>query len=401
MSFRFREVPSKILDTLKSISGRDLLLILAAVPTICLFLMAPQTFELSWAGFGELGRGGLFIILFLLGLDLLDFKKGGVQWSLRRKIESAILVAVGILYFAEVGFSPAYSKDAVNALVAELVQGQIDFGLIFRNGLTNFIYAIARVLGANGDYSNSFLMATDFIIDTIYIALLSVTLFTLGVVRRIITPLVFGLGMLLFYLLDAFLPYGSIGPLQFWANFIVAGVALLANLFRLPIYGVTNHLTIDGIHGQYRLVVYWPSVGVQSMLIYSVVMIAVAAKLQAPRVRKAIYAAVGIVVTVLLNVVRVFSIAYYGYAYATSGQQLDAFHNTVGEVLFLIWITAYLFLIIEIENRLSRSPNIKSQRLARASKGHHAPKEARPATEAPPGKEARRTKRVRVRQVAK
>jgi thaumarchaeosortase len=401
MSRRFREVPRKILDTLKSLSGRDLLLILAAVPTICLFIMAPQTFELSWAGFGELGRGGLFIILFLMALDLLDFKKSGIQWSLRQKIESAILVGVGILYFAEVGFSPAYSKDAVDALSTGLAQGQVDFGLVFRNGLTNLIYAIARVLGANGDYSNSFLMATDFIIDTIYIALLSVTLFSLGVVRRIITPLVFGLGMLLFYLLDAFLPYGSIGPLQFWANFIVAGVALLANLFRLPIYGITNHLTIDGIHGQYRLVVYWPSVGVQSMLIYSVVMVAVAAKLQAPRIRKAIYAAIGIVVTVLLNVVRVFSIAYYGYAYATSGQQLDAFHNTVGEVLFLVWITAYLFLIIEIENRLSRPLSSRPQRQVRASKRGRSPKEARAPTESRPAKEARRTKRVSARQVAK
>src|SRR5208337_4043467 len=119
-------------------------------------------------------------------------------------------------------------------------------------------------------------------------------------------------------------------------------------------YGFTNHLTIAGLHGYYRLIVYWPSVGVQSILIYSVVMIVIAAKLQAPRIRKIIYAAVGVVVTVLLNVVRVFSIAYYGYAYATSGEQLDAFHNTVGEVLFLFWIVAYLFLIIEIENRLTR-----------------------------------------------
>jgi len=400
MSLRFREVSSNILDTLKSISGRDVLLILAAVPTICLFLMVPQTFELSWAGFGELGRGGLFIILFLLGLDLLDFKKGAIKWSLRQKLGGAIIVAIGLLYFAAVGLSPAYSKDAVNALAAGMGQGQIDFGLAFSNGLVNFIYAIARVLGASGDYSNSFLMATDFIVDTIYIAILSVTLFTLGVIRRIITPLVFGLGMLLFYLLDAFLPYGSIGPLQFWANFIVAGVALLANLFKLPIYGVTNHLTIDGVYGQYRLVVYWPSVGVQSMLIYSVVMIAVAAKLQAPRIRKVVYAAVGVVVTVLLNVVRVFSIAYYGYAYATSGQQLDAFHNTIGEVLFLIWITAYLFLIIEIENRLSPR-SIRPQREARPSKRAHVAIETPETKKERREKEPRRVKRVKVRQVAK
>jgi thaumarchaeosortase len=250
----------------------------------------------------------------------------------------------------------------VNALTLGLAQGHVDFGLIFENGLTNFIYAIGRVLGASGDYSNSFLMATDFVADTMYIALLSIILFSVVAIRRIVTPLLFGLGMLFFYLLDAFLPYGSIGPLQFWANFIVAGVALLAKVFGLPIYGFTNHLTIAGVHGYYRLVVYWPSVGVQSILIYSVVMVVIAAKLQAPKIRKIIYAVVGVVVTVFLNVVRVFSIAYYGYAYATTGQQLDAFHNTVGEVLFLFWIVAYLFLIIEIENRLAPARRVSTRR---------------------------------------
>jgi len=363
MSDRVRPLLSRSVNALRSVSERDVLLILAATPIVILFIIAPQTFELSWAGFGQLGRGGLFIILFFLGLDLLDFKKGKMQWTNRRKLEGAIVVAIGVFYFVQVGVSQAaYSKGAVDALALGLTQGHLDFGLILEDGLTNFIYAIGRVLGASGDYSNSFLMATDFIADTIYIALLSIILFAASAIRRIVTPLLFGLGMVFFYLLDAFLPYGSIGPLQFWANFIVAGVALLAKVFGLPIYGFTNHLTIAGLHGFYNLVVYWPSVGVQSVLIYSVVMIVIAAKLQAPRIRKIIYAAVGVVVTVLLNVVRVFSIAYYGYAYATSGQQLDAFHNTIGEVLFLFWIVAYLFLIIEIENRLTRPRVVPRER---------------------------------------
>lgn len=369
MPARVRLLLSRLVTTLRSVSGRDVLLILAAAPIISLFIIAPQTFELSWAGFGQLGRGGLFIILFFLGLDLLDFKKGKIQWTVRRKFESAIIVAIGVFYFIEVGVSQAaYSKGAVDALALGITQGHLDFGLILQDGLTNFIYAIGRVLGASGDYSNSFLMATDFIADTIYIALLSIILFAASAIRRIVTPLLFGLGMLFFYLLDAFLPYGSIGPLQFWANFIVAGVALLAKVFGLPIYGFTNHLTIAGLHGYYRLVVYWPSVGVQSILIYSVVMVVIAAKLQAPRIRKTIYAVVGVVVTVFLNVVRVFSIAYYGYAYATSGQQLDAFHNTVGEVLFLFWIVAYLFLIIEIENRLNRPHRVPTKRKKTAAR---------------------------------
>ena len=40
-----------------------------------LFALAPGTFELSWAGFGKLGRGGLFFVLFFLAFELWDFRK--------------------------------------------------------------------------------------------------------------------------------------------------------------------------------------------------------------------------------------------------------------------------------------------------------------------------------------
>ena len=311
---------------LRRISGRDLLLLFAAIPVLFLFLIAPQTFELSWAGFGKLGRGGLFFVLFFLGFDLLDFPKTRIEWTQERGIATVLAVGVAVLYFVEVGLG---------------------------RELTEAIYGVGRALGASGDFSNSFLMAADYVADGIYLTLLTVVLFSPATIKRVVTPIVFSVGMLVFYLLDAFFPYGSLGPLQFWANFVVAGVALLARLFSLPIDGFTNHLNISGVHGYFRLVVYWPSVGVQSILIYSVVMVVMAAKLQAPRVRKLIYMLIGIAGTVFLNVVRIFSIAYYGYAYATSGQELDAFHNAVGEVLFPIWIVVFLVLIIRIEDHLT------------------------------------------------
>ena len=347
---RLPKTPSDIAKSLRRISGRDVLLILAAVPIIFLFIIAPQTFELSWAGFGKLGRGGLFFVLFFLGFDLLDFKKGKIQWTTSRKVAAAVTVAAATIYFVEVGLGQQ---------------------------VTNFIYSIGRSLGVSGDVSNSFLMATDYIAVSIYLTILTTVLFSLRTIRRVITPIVFSLGMLVFYILDAFFPYGSLGPLQFWANFIVAGVSLLAKLFGLPIYGFTNHLTIEGLHGYYRLVVYWPSVGVQSILIYSVVMIVIAAKLQAPLLRKVIYATVGIAGTILLNVLRIFTISYYGYVYATSGQQLDAFHNAIGEVLFPIWIVVFLVLILAIEDRIAPARKSGRVRTAKKEQSHRSRKKVK------------------------
>jgi thaumarchaeosortase len=326
MQFSIKLFRSEAMRRLKS---ADLLLILSAIPVLLLFTLAPGTFELSWAGFGKLGRGGLFIVLFFLAFELWDFRKTAKPRLDRRHIiVTAIILALGLFYFGAAGASGWF---------------------------TDLIYSVGKALGASGEVSNSWLMAADYSAMTLYLIALSIVLFAARVIRAIITPIVLSIGMVIFYLLDAFFPYGSIGPLQFWANFIVAAVGFLSKIFGLPIYGFSNLLTINGTHGFFRLAVFWPSVGVQSMLIYSLVMVLLAAKLDSPLRRKTIYATIGVIGTIFLNVVRIFIIAYYGYAYAYTGQELDAFHNSIGEILFPIWIVAFLAIVLHIEGRLAHT----------------------------------------------
>jgi thaumarchaeosortase len=303
------------------------LLVLSAIPILFLFALAPETFGLSWAGFGKLGRGGLFFVLFFLWFELLDFRKiAKPRLNRIRKIAIAILVALALAYFGGVG-----------------LVGQF----------TDFIRSVGGTLGAPVDVTNSWLMAVDYLALTLYIAGLAAAFFGARAILGTLTAVVFSAGMLVMYVLDAFFPYGSIGPLQFWANFIVAGVGFLSAGFGLPIYGFNNVLTILGKHGTYRLIVFWPSVGVHSMLIYSLVMILLAVRLDAPSKRKLVYAAVGVAGTMFLNVTRIFLISYYAYAYATSSQNIDAFHNSIGEILFPFWILAFLLIVLNIERRLS------------------------------------------------
>jgi len=328
----------------------DLLLILSALPIILLFILAPSTFELSWAGFGKLGRGGLFFVLFFLGFEILDLRNvAHLRLSRGRKVALGVTVILALGYFGALGLS---------------------------EGFVNLVYSLGRMLGAAGEVSNSWLMGMDYLVLTAYMAVLAFVLFNLRAVRGIVTPIVLGIGMLGFYLLDAFFPYGEIGPLQFWANFIVAGVALISRLFGLPIYGLQNYLTIAGTKGFFRLAVYWPSVGVQSMIIYSLVMVVVAAKLDAPLMRKLTYLVVGVAGTIFLNVIRIFTIAYYGYAYATTGQQLDAFHNSVGEILFPIWIAVFLVIVLQIENRLAEREPSRAPRVSRSHRRRLKPRKS-------------------------
>ena len=317
----------------------DALLVLSAIPVLFLFALAPETFGLSWAGFGKLGRGGLFFVLFFLWFELMDYRKTAKpRLNRTRRIAIAILFAFALAYFGGIG------------LFGQFVDS---------------IRSVGQSLGAPVDVTNSWLMAIDYLALTLYIAGLAAAFFGARAILGILTAVVFSAGMLVMYVLDAFFPYGSIGPLQFWANFIVAGVGFLSAGFGLPIYGFNNVLTILGKHGTYRLIVFWPSVGVHSMLIYSLVMILLAVRLDAPLKRKLIYAAVGVAGTMFLNVTRIFLISYYAYAYATSSQNVEAFHNSIGEILFPFWILAFLLIVLNIERRLSA----RTDRPASASAG--------------------------------
>ena len=328
----------------------DALLVLAAIPVLFLFALAPDTFGLSWAGFGKLGRGGLLFVLFFLWFELMDFRKIAKSRLNRiRRVAVAILFALALVYFGGIG-----------------LVGQF----------TDFVYWVGKILGASGEVSNSFLMTVDYVVLTLYIMGLAAAFFSARAILGLLTAVVFSAGMMIMYLLDAFFPYGSLGPLQFWAEFVVAAVGLLSMGFGLPIYGFNNVLTILGKHGTYLLVVFWPSVGVHSMLIYSLVMMLLAARLAAPASRKVVYAVAGVGGTVFLNVTRIFLIAYYGYAYATSGKDLDAFHNSIGEFLFPIWIVAFLLVVLHVEGRLAKPKSVpleKGRALVTIPDHQHSP----------------------------
>jgi thaumarchaeosortase len=195
-------------------------------------------------------------------------------------------------------------------------------------------------------------MATDYTALTLYMVGLAVVFFGWRAIPKIINAIVISAGMVIFFLLDALFPYRTLGWLQVWAEFIVAAVGFLAWVSGQPVFGYGNHLTILGKYGTWQLQVFWPSVGVESMLIFSLVMIVLAVKLSAPARRKIIYAVLGAAGTVFLNVVRIFMISYYGVCCATSSEGLDAFHNTVGQFLYPMWVVAYLYIVLEIEKRL-------------------------------------------------
>jgi len=100
------------------------------------------------------------------------------------------------------------------------------------------------------------------------------------------------------------------------------------------------------------LAIYWPSSGVVSMIVYSLVILVLMVKLEAPRKRKLIYAVLGAAGTYFVNVIRITSIVLY-VTYISL--DVEAFHQSIGEVLFICWIFIYLLLVLHIENMYART----------------------------------------------
>ncbi len=117
-----------------------------------------------------------------------------------------------------------------------------------------------------------------------------------------------------------------------------------------------------GLHGPFALQVFWPSAGVHSMIIYTLVMLALLLKMNIPSTRKLIYFAAGTLGTVSVNLIRIISLSLYALVVTTDVKQWEAFHSIAGELMFLPWLGIYLGVVIYIENNRSRRLQARATR---------------------------------------
>jgi thaumarchaeosortase len=163
---------------------------------------------------------------------------------------------------------------------------------------------------------------------------------------------------------DAAFPYQSLGPIASLVPFIVtsvvsllgiSGVTITSNPINpqnLPwVFNQGNLLLIGGVKRTVLLEINWPCAGLMSMLIYILVVCILMVKLDTPPKRKTIYAFVGAIGTFLVNIIRIFLIAL---AVAYSNINIHVFHESIGEILFIIWIIVYLVTVISIEGKISK-----------------------------------------------
>jgi len=157
------------------------------------------------------------------------------------------------------------------------------------------------------------------------------------------------LGMTIIYAIDTFYPGGTFRPFELLAfptatcaatilSFLGYQFLYIPEIFH-PEYGSAP--MIDGA------LIGWPCAGVHSLLLYTVIILLIFKRSNISRLRKIIYFVIGAFGTFFVNVLRIVS--YFVILWNDGRQAADFFHNNIGELYFIVWISAYIIMIIAIQ----------------------------------------------------
>ncbi|MCY4492028.1 MAG: thaumarchaeosortase [Thaumarchaeota archaeon] len=293
-----------------------------ASPILFTLVVFSDSFTFSW----NQGRGGFLFALVFIVAELVGLRIAITRKSLISVIPLAVIT---ILYFVSLEM-----------------------------GLRDYLLASAE--SYNVQLIHSWTWMWDFFILAAFVMVSLTIFFGRRWIRIAPAGPIFLVGSGIILSLDAFFPYDTLGPLQYVVPYLVQANVWLISVLDLGIATARdNVMFLRGDHGAMALQVFWPSAGVHSVIIYSLVMGAFLLKMNIPRRRKSVYFVVGIVGTIIVNMIRIFSLSWYALKVTTDAQKWEAFHEIAGEIMFLPWLFVFLLIVVLVETR--RIKKLESQ----------------------------------------
>ena len=252
-----------------------------------------------------------------------------------------------------------FRVSAVRVLLIALFSGlTISYLIALPLGLDQLITSIGHSYKVA--IVNSWILMSEYFVATIYTVASLFLLLGKNWYKIASAGLVYLVGNTVILSLDSFFPYDSLGPLQmivpaylqfdqFILRFIGGHVVYLGN--DVPASANGNLLVLKGYHGPFYLQVFWPSAGVQSVIIYSLVMLSILFRIRIPVSHMLIYFVVGLLGTASVNILRIVSLSMVAITVTSNVKEWEAFHSFAGEIMFLPWIGIYLAAVISLENK--------------------------------------------------
>ena len=300
-------------------------MLLIASPILFVLAVYPDSFSMSW----NQGRGG-----FLFGLAFIVAEIIGIKFivSRTRLIFGIPLAIATIIYFVSLDF-----------------------------GLHDYIINAAPAFNVQLIYSWEWFW--DFLVITIFAISASILMFGKKWIRIVIAGPVFLAGSAIILSLDAFFPYDTLGPLQYFVPHLVQTNVWIINAFELGTATARDNLMfLRGDHGPFALQVFWPSAGVHSVVIYSLVMMAFLLKMNIKQNRKIMYFGLGIIGTIVINLIRIFSLSVFALKVSTNPVEFEEYHSVAGEIMFLPWLFGFLLVVTIIETKRMKKKEASLQK---------------------------------------
>jgi thaumarchaeosortase len=300
------------------------------VPFIILYYFHPDTFELTWKG-----RTYYLFFLWLMSLETIivwEELKVEKMKSKLRIILFAIACALPTLY---VIISQCWLDSAIIELSFKSNIGLNTFDKSFFVNLMplSIEYLVFTIL---------FALIVMLEYETKYLQEYSISIFFLGIIGMI-------------YIIDNLYPYGRFTIFQF----LVPTTANLAALFlgwmgynanvsmvNHPVCGYVPLLEVSASEGfPFRAIVDWPCSGIDSLIVYTVVILIFLKKTDIPLSHKIVYFVIGAIITYVLNILRIITLSIIGLSVGGNSVQFRRFHDYYGPLYSLSWIVAYPLII--------------------------------------------------------
>ncbi|OLC94013.1 MAG: thaumarchaeosortase [Thaumarchaeota archaeon] len=298
------------------LQNKSTIIALAIIASPILFALVafPDTFSLGW----NQGRGGFLFAMAFIAAELFGLK---LEIPKKRLIPIIPLAGLVIAYLTAREF-----------------------------GLKDYLISMAP--NYHIQLVDSWTWMWDFIVIAAFFVASMTILFGKRWIRIAPAGPIYAGGTAIILSLDAFFPYDSLGPLQYVVPYLVKLDVSLINLFHLGVASAHNNIMfLIGDHGPFALQVFWPSAGVHSIIIYSLVMMAFLLKMNIARNRKAAYFALGVIGTIGVNVIRIFSLSLFVLKVSTNVNEFESFHGIAGEIMFLPWLFIFLLVVTYVETR--------------------------------------------------
>jgi len=325
-----------------NILGRLLPLLSFIIPLGILYYLYPNSFEATWKG--------RTYYLFFIWLACLEVILGweGLQ---RNKIDR--LKSLRTVAFVTAIVLPTVYIFAANFL-----------------GLNTAIVSWARQYTGESWGADLMPLCIEYLVfATLFIVINSLMYGKKGLVDfSISTSLLVAIGMI--YTIDNIYPYGQFTPFQI---LVPTTARLAANVLSLMGYttqylapGSSNMPAIYASNSKGSAVfsIAWPCSGVESLIIFTVVILLFLKKSTIPWWQKLTYYAIGATLTYFINILRIVTIFILAVDNGMQSPQVQQFHDYYGQLYSITWIIAYPLIIIgsrllwgRIKNRVRSGKN--------------------------------------------